>query len=400
MLDPKGKDMTDTHEADETVTDPNVVVFPHAGRFTIPFADFVEHWLNWPNPAHPDQTLGLDDTLVVLAQQTTFQGLVERHYDGGFDALCRSIVPPTSRNTLQASNVFFERNRDFFEATRAANPRSGRTVNATRLRPWATDTLAGDQDDAANLVASRSPVSSEMSTEERLSAFETRSSGEQSWVGADVRDYVRGIISPDRYPELHAMIDRQLPEGKSSRQDVARLVSDPAVDTIFVALAIMAWGRMRPSHAATFFDQRENWLGLVDDLRHEPTRRADAYRRFATLRKEKRLDGVGPAYFTKLIFFLTAMHGGGERPGYIMDQWTARSANFLANENFITLGSRGPGGERQVADSNSPEVYERYCAFVEELAERLGVSPEEIELRMFAGGSRQNEWRKLVRRMT
>lgn len=82
-----------------------------------------------------------------------------------------------------------------------------------------------------------------------------------------------------------------------------------------------------------------------------------------------------------------------------MDQWTARSANFLAGKTLVALDIVGSWGERRVADRDTPETYERFCALVEDLADRMGVSPEEIELRMFAGGTGKNDWRSLVRRM-
>ncbi len=38
--------------------------------------------------------------------------------------------------------------------------------------------------------------------------------------------------------------------------------------------------------------------------------------------------------------------------------------------------------------------------FVEDLALRMGTTPAEAEMRMFAGGRRQDGWRKLVHRLT
>ena len=52
--------------------------------------------------------------------------------------------------------------------------------------------------------------------------------------------------------------------------------------------------------------------------------RVGAYKQFHRLVNEKKLTHMGPAYFTKLIYFL-----GSKQNGYIMDQWTARSMNLL-----------------------------------------------------------------------
>jgi hypothetical protein len=228
------------------------------------------------------------------------------------------------------------------------------------------------------------------------------------WAGADARNFVRAIFvraAIDPKNKLYMEIDQQLPKGRLSRGNIAHLIADPSVDPLFAALAIMAWGRMRRPHAVRFFEQRDNWIDLVRELRDTPTKRAEAYCRFATLRKERRLDGVGPAYFTKLIFFLTSANKANEKPGYIMDQWTARSANFLLGKAFIALDVAGQRGERRVSDRNTPETYERFCTLVEELAQRMSEKneqrePAEIEIRMFAGGQRQNRWREeLVRQV-
>ena len=128
------------------------------------------------------------------------------------------------------------------------------------------------------------------------------------------------------------------------------------------------------------------WGPVIDSLRTDCPNRREAYRLFSCLRAENNLPGVGPAYFTKLIFFVRPSLGG-----YIMDQWTARSINLLYG-NTIKL-TQGQG----VAE-NDPEIYEDFCAKIEDVGERLRRAPDEAERALFSsGGRRPGFWRSYVR---
>jgi hypothetical protein len=96
---------------------------------------------------------------------------------------------------------------------------------------------------------------------------------------------------------------------------------------------------------------------------------------------------MGPAYFTKLIFFLRP-----DLNGYIMDQWLARSINLLFPQaGPIRLSNT------VVTDRNTADDYERFCSHVEHVARELGITPAEAEERMFSNGGRsKGRWRQYV----
>ncbi|MPR11501.1 hypothetical protein FS320_26650 [Microvirga tunisiensis] len=97
--------------------------------------------------------------------------------------------------------------------------------------------------------------------------------------------------------------------------------------------------------------------------------------------------GLGPAYFTKLIFFLLQSNDG-----YILDQWTGKSVSILFEPCFIAFDHSG-----YVARRNSAHVYERYCRNVEALAERLDLAASRTEELLFSRGGRpKHPWRHYV----
>ena len=105
--------------------------------------------------------------------------------------------------------------------------------------------------------------------------------------------------------------------------------------------------------------------------------------------------GMGPAYFTKLIFFLMPESASSAR-GYIMDQWTSRSMNLLKSDaRFIkTVVS---GNSRWVADSNDEGTYEAFCREVETLAAILSMRPDKAEELLFSEGRGKGRWRNYLK---
>ena len=170
-----------------------------------------------------------------------------------------------------------------------------------------------------------------------------------------------------------------------------------------VLWAILCWGGMRRNHARPLQHpgQRSNLQALeeiINDLRHVRLNRMDAYSVFSSTIKDRGIKGLGPAFFTKLIFFASPRHDG-----YIMDQWTARSINLLCRDPFIKITSGG-----WVKPNNTPEIYERFCQAVELLAgpcdtdNERAAAFEKIEMCLFGTGGRPGKackWRKYVRRL-
>ena len=178
---------------------------------------------------------------------------------------------------------------------------------------------------------------------------------------------------------------------KLSRRSLADFISVQAAPMDRLA-AVASWGGMKIIHGRRVWQERATWTAALERLDTVPTRMA-AYDLFAGLRRESALKGVGPAYFTKLIFFLRP-----ELNGYILDQWLARSVNLLYPCARIRMSYA-----KTVADSNTPEDYERYCSLVEDAARRIGLEPREAEERLFSIGGKDGaagEWRLYVRART
>jgi len=144
---------------------------------------------------------------------------------------------------------------------------------------------------------------------------------------------------------------------------------------------------MNREHGRLLFQNNE-WLSLIDEIRTgKINSRKVAYKKFKDLRKDGKLKGMGPAYFTKLICFVSSRLNG-----YIMDQWTSKSINILLGKNLIKLTKSGT-----VTDKNNLEIYELFCQTVEDLAKKMSLEPIELEEMLFSnGGVNKGTWRNYV----
>lgn len=154
-----------------------------------------------------------------------------------------------------------------------------------------------------------------------------------------------------------------------------------------LAIAILSWGGMNREHGKSLFQHKE-WLNLIDKMRkNEITTRVEAYELFKNLRKNKKLKGMGPAYFTKLICFVNP-----NLKGYIMDQWTSKSINLLFDNKIVALTNNG-----HVADKNNASIYEDFCLKIEYLADLLNLKPIDLEENLFSnGGIDKGRWRQFI----
>lgn len=196
-----------------------------------------------------------------------------------------------------------------------------------------------------------------------------------TWVSRNGGDIDQGTLSA-------------LPQATVTRDELKRWARDEAMPLEVVVVSILAWGFMKRTHASSLFSKKhEGWMEVCAALRSGRLNRQQAYDEFLALRRSEKLPGMGPAYFTKLIFFL-----GENHDGYIMDQWTAASVNLLYSPKLVDRTSA-----HYVTDRNSSAVYERFCILIEDLARRLGIAPDVAELRLFARGGRyKHPWRKYV----
>ncbi|WP_025898773.1 8-oxoguanine DNA glycosylase OGG fold protein [Sneathiella glossodoripedis] len=195
----------------------------------------------------------------------------------------------------------------------------------------------------------------------------------------------------------------------NNKEDLFRLARDMASEpTKDICLRILAWGGMRATFLGRVFrDAKETkWLELAHKIRSGQYSRKEAYRKFVELRsaKDDPLKGMGPAYFTKLIFFLMPENVDNPR-GYIMDQWVASSVNLLFEQNVVLMDKTckwGPNKQIEVgltvSGVNDEVNYENFCLKIECIAAKIGKTPEQTErILMSEGGKKPHTWRKYVR---
>ena len=144
-----------------------------------------------------------------------------------------------------------------------------------------------------------------------------------------------------------------------------------------LVIDILAWGGMRTINAQSALRSWDDWIAPCVNLANGMAA-LEAYDQFYRLKKSKLAKGIGPAYYTKLIYFL----GNGD--GLIMDQWTARSTNLLFGA-LVKMQSR-----TAVSDRNDAAIYQNYLERVQALSDHLSsavgkeVSPHETEELIFS----------------
>jgi hypothetical protein len=157
-------------------------------------------------------------------------------------------------------------------------------------------------------------------------------------------------------------------------------------DHLFCFCAIMAWG-MRKNHFSGwkhFKNAISDYTALKEKIA-KIIKANSSHEAFSLLNSENGVPGLGIPFFTKLIFFF-------RRDGYILDQWTAKSAKLLAPNLSIKVYKSGP------AANTTPEQYDQFCNFVKNLADEMKNSwqPSDAETGMFGGRKKENEWRRYV----
>jgi hypothetical protein len=162
----------------------------------------------------------------------------------------------------------------------------------------------------------------------------------------------------------------------------------------------MAWGGQRHDHGRLAWNARQHIQKTMEAIQRAPNRK-EAYNICIEAKARKALPGIGPAYFTKLIYFLRPF-SGPPNDGYIMDQWTARSVNLLTKSRLVRLQWTKSKNGRMIAtvrDDNTGEIYEKFCREIEAIAKKLALDPSECEQRMMCvGGRSPGLWRDYVHR--
>jgi hypothetical protein len=181
---------------------------------------------------------------------------------------------------------------------------------------------------------------------------------------------------------------------KPDREDLRQISRDRGIDTLDVCMLVFAWGGMTVKNGKGVL-QELGWIDTAHQLRVGDIDHIQAYRQFFDHYTMGRIRSCGPAYYTKLLFFLP---GSDKHRGIIMDQWTARSINLLVGKPVVTLvKNSSPAGSYRVSPLNDRSVYERFCVIVGTLAARLGITTEEAEVRLFSEGRGKGRWREYVK---
>ena len=88
-----------------------------------------------------------------------------------------------------------------------------------------------------------------------------------------------------------------------SRSFLKQLSVTEAVSDRDVLWTILAWGGMRRDAARRLADHEGRWIEITGKLRRDGLDRRASYRMCFDAVTEIKSGGIGPAYFTKLIFF-------------------------------------------------------------------------------------------------
>lgn len=212
----------------------------------------------------------------------------------------------------------------------------------------------------------------------------------ETWAGGNVLAFANYLSEKGFTLNLS-----EFPNQKLYRKELFEIVQDDTNSTLLCCISILAWGGMNREHALQAFSSWSAWEPIASKIRAGELTRSEAYNAFSKLRRSKMLKGLGPAYFTKIIYFLSK----SEYRGYIMDQWTARSTNLLLNAKLIGLvNTTAKSGKVSyfVSDKNSADTYENFCLFIEHLAQIYQTTSDLIEMSLFSQGYGLGEWRNYV----
>ena len=151
---------------------------------------------------------------------------------------------------------------------------------------------------------------------------------EGSWAGRIPLNWFKSLGGYAKFNQQFDLSNKIL-----NRSNLFEMSENKEISTLSCCISILAWGGMKKNHGESLFNKSLDWLKVADEIRHGALDRVSAYEKFSMLRADKNLPGMGPAYFTKLIFFLLP----GNPRGYIMDQWTASSVNLVFDKKIIKI---------------------------------------------------------------
>jgi hypothetical protein len=223
--------------------------------------------------------------------------------------------------------------------------------------------------------------------QERLNSFLNIPFKEQGTIFFAPSDWVKKL-GGDGLEYFHELPDKAL-----NRPHVRDFCQNPANDVRIGYLYAMAWGNQGAGvtfrHASKAWGRRDDVANRLIKIRDGKLNRMDSYSLFSGVNA---IPGLGPSYLTKLLYFFSR-----DQNHYIMDQWTAKSINFICDDEIIQMSGHYPSA------NNNGKSYETFCRKVDELVclakERGQVNTgEQIEQRLFSkGGHTPEAWRVVIR---
>lgn len=202
--------------------------------------------------------------------------------------------------------------------------------------------------------------------------------------------------APSKWAQMMGLVDEaglevaKLPDQQLTRDQVREQCRAPH-SLIHGYVVAMSWGDQGAGaggtkHALAAWAERETIVKLLGELRKGKLSVRESYDLFANTP----VKGLGPAYFTKLLYFFRAGAEHGQPVDrYVMDKWTAKSINMLTGEHIVRVNKEG-----NVEASNTGENYEAFCQEIERLAAELNArklgrqhTGEDVEQMLFSLGS-------------
>lgn len=197
-------------------------------------------------------------------------------------------------------------------------------------------------------------------------------------------------LSPQNWAEKLSLnkvpLKEQLPKKSLDRDSVREICRDFNYPVLFGYVCAMCWGVQekgpRGNHGVLVAWQgRETIEKHLETIRNNNLTRCEAFNLF----KENKIKGLGPSYFTKLLFFFSPAENL-----WIMDQWSAKSVNLLTGERVVRLSGGAPSSK------NKGGNYQAFCEEIDNLASKIKCSGNEIEQRLMSRGKPPGKWRQYV----
>lgn len=196
-----------------------------------------------------------------------------------------------------------------------------------------------------------------------------------------------------------------IPNGQVSRADLRGMWGilgiQNGVCIEACVLSTLGWGGMNIKNARSAWLNRNNWIGICNQIRAGELSGRAGYANFIQARLTGQMPGMGVAFFTKILFFACSQENA-----YILDQWTGCSVHVLTGQRDwpeVTRGALNPiNGRRSatISDAVTADDYIHFCEFIDSLAGSLNVSSHRVEEHMFSRGGGNNRafpWRQHVR---